>query len=165
MADKILTSDQSRKAAKGASSTPFRLYKPGQGTHVRWGTAIGAGIIAVAGANFVYEYLAAIVGDNMWVRTLVPVALLLGAAYLIYWIVGNRRGSVDFLIATEGEMKKVNWSTRQEVFGATKVVIFTVLALSLMLFLVDIFFMLIFSGIGLLKIPIWEQWFGGPGLE
>jgi preprotein translocase subunit SecE len=163
MADKILTSEESRKAPRTTSTTPFRVYKPGQGTHVRWGTAIGAGVIALAGANFVYEYLAPVAGA--WVRTLVPVVLLLGAAYLVFLLVGQRRGSVDFLIATEGEMKKVNWSTRQEVFGATKVVIFTVLALSVMLFLVDIFFMLIFSGIGLLKIPIWEQWFGGSGLE
>ena len=56
------------------------------------------------------------------------------------------------MIATEGEMKKVSWSTRQEIIGSTKVVIFTTIFLAMLLFLVDLCFMKFFQFIGVLKI-------------
>ena len=40
-----------------------------------------------------------------------------------YWLIGRKPKTVDFLVATEGEMKKVNWSTRREVVGSTFIVI------------------------------------------
>ena len=46
----------------------------------------------------------------------------------------------------------VNWSKKQEVIGATKVVILFVILMSIMLFLVDSLFMLFFSEIGVLKV-------------
>lgn len=144
-------------ARRAEPTAPFRLYKPGQGTHVRWGTAAGAGVIALAASAFVYEQLGRFTwGEVLWVRTLVPLALLVGLVLLIFRLVGQHRGVVDFLIATEAEMKKVNWSTRREVLGATKVVIFTVLALGLIMFLVDAVFIWFFWAIGVLRIgDIW----------
>jgi preprotein translocase SecE subunit len=132
----------------------FSIVKPGQGIHVRWGTAIGVGLLAVAGAYWIYEQAQAFdVGEkyNLYFHTLLPVVLLLAAAYGIFYMVGKKAGVVDFLIATEGEMKKVNWSTRREVWGATRVVIVTVFGLALMLFVVDLVFMLFFGGIGVLQ--------------
>src|SRR3712207_7866772 len=35
----------------------------------------------------------------------------------------NKPANVDFLIATDSEMKKVNWTSRRELIGSTKVVI------------------------------------------
>ena len=35
----------------------------------------------------------------------------------------NKPTNVDFLIATDSEMKKVNWTSRKELIGSTKVVI------------------------------------------
>ncbi|MGD8451694.1 MAG: preprotein translocase subunit SecE [Phycisphaerae bacterium] len=169
MADETLAPERvSRPASAGSGgASPLRPYKPGQGRHVRWGTAGGAGVIAVAGAMFVYDWLAAPFGGNstsdVVLRTLIPVVLLIGAAWLIWWLTGTRRGSVDFMIATEGEMKKVNWSSRREVFGATKVVIFTVLAMGMMLAVVDFVFMGLFALIGVLKVPFWQQIFGSGG--
>ena len=130
--------------------------------HVRWGTAIGAGVIAVALAAFVYDriQLATYVESHFFIRTLVPVVVLLACAYLIFWLVGRSPGTVDFMIATEGEMKKVNWSTRKEIWGATKVVIVTVLALSFILFVVDIVFIVVFSTIGVLKFDVWHELLG-----
>ena len=61
--------------------------------------------------------------------------------------------SCDFLIATEGEMKKVNWSTRREIWGSTKVVIVFTLFLAFLLFSVDIVFWSFFSAIDVLKGP------------
>ena len=121
--------------------------------------------MAVAGAAFAYDWLALPFGGNtttdVVLRTLIPVAVLAAAVYLVFWLVGRKRSTVDFMIATEGEMKKVNWSSRKEVLGATKVVIFTVLALGLMLAIVDFVFMLVFSLIGVLRIPLWQQLLGG----
>jgi preprotein translocase SecE subunit len=166
MAEDTLSFEEPREPARRASETPqqsaspLKVYKPGQGKHVRWGTAIGAGVIAVAGARFLYEWLRLPLGDALVARTLIPVALMGVAGWLIFWLVFQKHGPVDFMIATEGEMKKVNWSSRKEVLGATKVVIFTVLTMGIMLFVVDTLFMLAFSGMGVLKIPLWQSWFG-----
>jgi preprotein translocase SecE subunit len=55
------------------------------------------------------------------------------------------------MIATEGEMKKVNWSTRREIIGSTKVVILFTILLAVILFTVDIVFMTFFAWIGVLR--------------
>jgi len=98
--------------------------------------------------------------QNEWVQTLIPVALLVILGYWVFRLLGQSRSVVDFMIATEGEMKKVNWSTRREVLGATKVVIVTVLALGVILFVVDLFFMFFFDAIDVLKIDMIGQLFG-----
>jgi len=154
----------SGKGHGGGGGSPFRIYKPGQGIRVRWGTAIGAGVLSISGAFFVANKIQIFAfGDDLYVRTLVPVGVLLAAAYLIFWVVGRKPGVIDFMIATEGEMKKVNWSTRREVWGATRVVIVTVLALATLLFVVDVMFMLLFGSIGVLKNVKILQLFIGDG--
>lgn len=149
-------------APSGGGGSPFHIIKSGQGIHVRWGTAIGAGVLALSGAHFVWmqSQRFAFVESNYFLRTAIPVVLIVAAAYLIFWLVGRKEKMVDFMIATEGEMKKVNWSTRKEIWGATKVVIVTVIALSLILFVVDMFFIFFFSGIGVLKFDVMKDLFG-----
>ena len=49
------------------------------------------------------------------------------------------------MIATEGEMKKVSWSSKKEIVGSTKVVIVTLLIMGAILFLVDLFFSYFFK--------------------
>jgi len=146
-------------ARRPAAPAPLRIYKPGQGVYVRWGTAVGAGLIAAAFARFLYEQLA--LARNDWVRMLVPVVALVLLLYGILRLVGQNRKMVDFLLATEGEMKKVNWSSRREVFGATRVVIVTVLLLGLLLFVVDVLFMFFFESIHVLRIGMLSRMFGG----
>ena len=63
----------------------------------------------------------------------------------------NKPRSADFMIATEGEMKKVSWSSRREVVGGTKVVIATTFILALMLWAVDLAFGFFFMEIGVLQ--------------
>lgn len=156
-----------RPAARGGGPVSwFHVVKQGQGTHVRWGTAIGAGFFALALANFVWNrmQLYAFAENNFFIRAGIPVVVLVAAAWFIFWLVGRSPTVVDFMIATEGEMKKVNWSTRKEVWGATKVVIVTVLSLAILLFVVDMLFIFFFAGIGVLKFDVMRQLFGqGPG--
>lgn len=71
-----------------------------------------------------------------------------GLAVLIFAYVSKKSG--EFLIATEGEMKKVNWSSRREVFGSTWVVIIISLVISAVLFTADLLFSQISTAIGIL---------------
>ncbi|MDP6045583.1 MAG: preprotein translocase subunit SecE, partial [Phycisphaerae bacterium] len=61
----------------------------------------------------------------------------------------NRPRNADFLIATEGEMKKVSWSGKKEIIGSTKVVIVTTLMIAMLLFGVDILFGALFKIMGM----------------
>jgi preprotein translocase subunit SecE len=71
----------------------------------------------------------------------------------IAYHVMNKPTNVDFLIATDSEMKKVNWTTKKELMGSTKVVIWFMFIMAVMLFLYDLFFQLIFYLLGVLKTP------------
>jgi len=62
----------------------------------------------------------------------------------------NKPNVVDFLVATETEMKKVSWSSRAELVGSTAVVIMTVFALALFIYMADTIFIYVFkNGLGL----------------
>jgi len=142
----------------------FDRYKPEQGLRVRNWTAAGAGLLAAWAAKFVYERLAVYRTDEAWTLLIVygiPVAMVVTLGYTIFWIVYRHRPSGDFLIATEGEMKKVSWSTRREVIGATKVVIVVTLLLAALLGVVDLIFMLFFQWIGVLKVTGIQAFGGG----
>lgn len=77
------------------------------------------------------------------------VVLLIGAM-IAYWATAMHQKFVDFLIATDGEMKKVNWSTARDIRMSTIVVIFAAFVLSLSLFVVDLSFQWIFTKAGIL---------------
>lgn len=132
----------------------FDIYKPGQGAYTRKGTAIGAGLLVLAGANFLYNELSVFRDERawtLWLQAGIPLFVVVAFGLLTFWIVGVNRKACDFMIATEGEMKKVHWSSRREIFGSTKVVILFTVLLGLLLFIVDIFFMVFFSWIGVLR--------------
>ena len=73
-----------------------------------------------------------------------------GHAQPAFWLLGRNPRSVDFLIATEGEMKKVNWSTRREIVGSTLVVIGIALVISLFCWIWDFAFSAFFAWIRVL---------------
>jgi preprotein translocase SecE subunit len=50
----------------------------------------------------------------------------------------NKPSNADFLIATDSEMKKVNWTSRKELIGSTKVVIFFMVIIASVLFVIDV---------------------------
>ena len=129
-------------------------YKPGQGKATRTGTFVGLGLLVVWGAYFVWDRLQVYQGDDighLLVTHGIPVvtAVVVGA---IAWRVSFvTRKSSDFMIATEGEMKKVSWSTKREVIGSTKVVILFTLLMAISLFAVDLAFQGLFRALGVLK--------------
>ena len=104
----------------------LQVYKKGQGYWTRMMTAIALGLLVVMGGVWLSDNL-----RGVRIGNLEPVYLQAGAFVLVmalfgfigYYLVGCKPQFVDFLIATEGEMKKVNWSTRREIMGSTWVVI------------------------------------------
>jgi preprotein translocase SecE subunit len=137
--------------ATGSSRGFLELYKPGQGYYTRVWTGAAVGLFICWGAQWLFKKLE--VFNSRVLQVSFAVAVILGFGLWAYHLLGRSRKVGDFLIATEGEMKKVNWTSRREIIGSTKVVIFVVISMTVILFLVDLFFMAFFSGIGVLKGP------------
>lgn len=131
----------------------FQIYKKGQGYYTRMGTAIGAGILAAGLADFVYDQLNFDPSwpAGIWLKNGIPAVVLALLGLGVYWVVGVHRKSCDFLIYTDGEMKKVNWTSRKEIIQATKVVILVTFLTAISLFVVDVLFMRFFNWIGVLR--------------
>jgi len=133
----------------------FKQYKPDQGKVTRMSTFAGIGLLVAWGAKVVHDRLSVIQGEEawwVWVTGGVPLAFVVLIGGAAWWLVFSHRASGDFMIATEGEMKKVCWSSKNEIIGSTKVVIMFTIMLALTLFAVDAFFQIVFTSIGVLKI-------------
>ena len=120
----------------------LKIYKRGQGKNSRLWTAITLMAIVAIGCWKLHQKLQ--VQDNPWVHTLVPAVVCGLFAALIYWL-SNKPTIADFLIAAEGEIKKVSWSSRKEIMNSTLIVISVVAIMATGLGLVDIAFRLFFS--------------------
>ena len=107
------------------------VYKRGQGKYTRMISALGGAVIVAIGCLQLYRTLDA-ADVSLWVETMVPVGLFIALSVLMMWMVNNP-SIADFMISAEGEMKKVNWSTRQEVMVSTVVVISVVIVLAVLL--------------------------------
>ena len=89
------------------------------------GTAGGAALIVLLIGNFLYTYLPTwsdTMRDHSRMMIGIILAVVAGLSLLAYSFI-NKPTSVDFLIATDSEMKKVNWTSRQELIGSTKIVV------------------------------------------
>lgn len=123
----------------------FSVYKKGQGYYTRLGTAIGAGLVLVATLLFLYNQLKTwpVLQRNGYPMTAAIAGILgaftIGYSLLVWWLM-NRPTNAEFLIATDSEMKKVNWTTWKALVGSTRVVILFMFAIAAFLFLVDVLF-------------------------
>lgn len=136
-----------------ASRGFFDIYKPTQGYYTRIWSGIGYGALVIWFGYYLFEKFSVIDAGRyrLPVQVTAFVVTVVALGLLGYWLLALNRRVCDFLIATEGEMKKVSWSSRKEIIGSTKVVIFVLVFMSVLLFVVDLFFMLFFNAIGLLK--------------
>jgi len=133
----------------------FKMYKPGQGKQLRLWTGVGSGVLILGAANWFFTKFKVYFGEErLWLAAALTAGLVGLLALAVWYLVGVRPGSVDFLIATESEMKKVTWSSRQEVWGATKVVIAMVILVAVGLFAVDAMFASFFAKIGVLRLGL-----------
>ena len=121
----------------------FNIYKRGQGKYTRLCSAFAIAIIVGLGCLQLYKKLQA--GDlGLWTETMVPAGLFVILALLIFWLV-NKPSLADFLIAAEGEMKKVSWSSRQEIAVSTLIVIMVVISMAVLLGTTDVGFRTLFT--------------------
>lgn len=127
------------------------IYKPAQGWYARLWTAIGLGILVLAG---VWRLYVTRLDDpdrySAPARFGIPAALGAVLAWIVYRIV-QFPPFVDFLIATEAEMNKVSWTTKEELKRATIVVLATVVLLALYLLGVDLVWQFLLKAVGVLR--------------
>jgi preprotein translocase subunit SecE len=129
----------------------FGIYKRGQGRYTRLWSALGVALIVALGCYRFYDWLqAAEFGLNprtgLWVATMVPVVLFVLLGLLIFRL-ANKPSLADFMIAAEGEMKKVSWSSRKEIAVSTFIVIVVVFVMAVLLGITDLSFQLLFGWI------------------
>jgi preprotein translocase subunit SecE len=126
----------------------FRIYKRGQGKYSRAIGMASIGGLAVFGAFSLYEALqygwfksdwGVVPGFEIQLTPalVIMVAIVLFSAAGLYWA-NNKENMVDFLIETEGELRKVAWPGRDQVVGSAIVVVVTVLIIGFYIFFVDI---------------------------
>jgi preprotein translocase subunit SecE len=154
-------------APPGVGDTPgyFHIYKKGQGYWTRIGTVAGASILGLLTMNFLYweidtistgpkisKFLGGIHLQQPRAAYLLVLIFAIAYAMIAYHMM-NKPTNVDFLIATDSEMKKVNWTTRKELIGSTKVVIGFMFVIAILLLAYDLFFQMVFYLLGVLKTP------------
>jgi preprotein translocase subunit SecE len=127
------------------------LYKRNQGRLTRQLTVAGLGLIIFFGAWSFSQWLSGSVGfTNPWISIGIPVLVFAIGMWFAFRAVNYPRFA-DFLISVEAEMDKVSWPSRSELYRATVVVITTMILIGLVLFLYDIFWVWLFTKIGILQ--------------
>jgi len=145
----------------------IEFYKPEAAKTSRGVLAGSAGMLLFYGAISLYDYLA----SPFWATPLPGVGEVLGEEFpfsprtcltLVIMVVSaigiyvgvNHQKSVDFLVETEAEMKKVTWPSPSEVKSSSQIVLLTTVVLAAYICLVD-FTLIYIKGIN------WGGLFGG----
>ena len=126
----------------------FEFYKNGQGKYSRGLAIISLGSLALFGClslhnallfGFWKDPLYTVPGADLDITPalLVMIGVALLAAGVLYYF-NNRKTVVDFLIETEGELRKVTWPSRDSVIGSSLVVVVTVIIMGVLIYLSDI---------------------------
>tara|TARA_Y100001970_G_C14091785_1_gene780427 strand:- start:749 stop:1162 length:414 start_codon:yes stop_codon:yes gene_type:complete len=131
----------------------MQTYKSDQGYYVRRVSAIGFGLLIAMGAVWLWEKL-----EQGNVGDLDPIYIAAGGCIIFVTILAAitarllyfSKKTGDFLIATELEMKKVNWSSQEEITRMTIVVILLTLLIAVITYFFDQLFALIFISSGVL---------------
>jgi preprotein translocase subunit SecE len=136
----------------------FGLYKRNQGRIARQATFAAFAIIVALGALSLASYLGGYISDvgannpdwPMWKQNLVhygvPFVLAAAGLWASFRLV-QMPTFADFLISVEGEMNKVSWPSRGELFRASLVVILVIFFLAGLLFLYDYGLTILLRGI------------------
>ncbi len=124
------------------------IYKQGQGYWVRLMSSIGFGLLIMMGVVWLWDQLASVrIGnlESVYVQGGVSVLVVAISGIIGYYLIGRKPKLVDFMIATEGEMRKVNWSTKREIVGSTILVILLTLFIAIFCQIADLVFSAFFQ--------------------
>jgi preprotein translocase subunit SecE len=124
------------------------LYKRSQGRLARQLTAVGLGAVVLVGAYILSQ--GPLSAFEVPVRVGVPTAIVAVAGWLIFRLV-NYPQFAEFLISVEGEMNKVSWASKQELYRATIVVLSTMLFLAVILFAYDNIWWWLLTSVGVVQ--------------
>jgi len=119
------------------------LYKRSQGRVARQATFAALALIIALGAWSLGVYLQD--RGQLW-QYWIPMALVVLGLWASFRVV-NIPAFADFLISVEGEMNKVSWPSRGELFRASLVVILVIFFLAALLYLYDSLLALLMKGI------------------
>jgi preprotein translocase subunit SecE len=123
----------------------FGVYKRTQGRVARQATFAALAVIIALGAWSLSNYLGGYVNQHTeWsaarqsvVHYVIPLLVLAAGLWASFRIV-QMPNFADFLIHVEGEMGKVSWPSRSELFRASLVVILVIFFLAGLLFFYDL---------------------------
>jgi len=128
------------------------IYKPGQGKWTRVMTAVGFGVIVLASVWWIWNEMQTLQNQyRQFFQGITAVALVGGFALLFWWLL-NKPNIADFMIATEAEMRKVNWPSKKEILGSTVIVIGGTFIMAAFLWVVDLGFGQLFIWMDVLKV-------------
>jgi preprotein translocase SecE subunit len=127
----------------------LEFYKKGQGSLARLLALLSCFALAAWGGYSLWKLLQRVdwadtplltvphLGFTIDVAMVVAIVGVVTLASGVVWIM-NRPRSVDLLVETEGEMRKVSWPSRQEAWNSSLIVVITVLFLMGLLFFYDV---------------------------
>lgn len=123
----------------------FGFYKRNQGRIARQATFGAFALIVALGAWTLSKYLGGIISDypdmsvtkQNVIRFAIPLVLLAVGVWASFRSI-QMPTFADFLISVEGEMNKVSWPSRHELFRASLVVILVIFILAFILFAYDL---------------------------
>ncbi|MDR0363378.1 MAG: preprotein translocase subunit SecE [Planctomycetota bacterium] len=133
------------------------MYKAGQGMPSRIGAVVVGLIIAVYASMSWYAWLRPVGAATRFdayfsVGFIGAFVLLIGVLGLFYWLAFRSRGSADYLIDMDDELRKVVWPSvmplfdaKTEAWGSTYVVIVCAIFFTIFIWLVDVFLQLTIS--------------------
>jgi preprotein translocase SecE subunit len=130
------------------------IYKQGQGYWVRLMSAIGFGLLVMMGVVWVWDQLSGVqIADleSVYVQGVFSVIVVVICGIIGFHLIGRKAKFVDFMISTEGEMRKVNWSTKREIIGSTILVILLTIFIAVFCQIADLAFSAFFQWAGVLQ--------------
>lgn len=124
------------------------LYKRSQGRLARQLTAAGLGVIVLVGAYILSQ--GPLSAYPAPIKSGIPAGIAVVAGWLIFRLV-NYPPFAEFLISVEGEMNKVSWASKQELYRATVVVLGTMVFLAVVLYAYDFIWVHLLKSIGVIQ--------------
>jgi preprotein translocase SecE subunit len=136
-----MTTETTPRAVRGLA-----IVKPGQGKAARWTAYLLTGLVVALGVRSLYGafnrpgegVLVAdlpVIGDLTIIKLICAFVFVLGI-YVVHVIL-NRERTVDLLIDTEQELRKVSWPSGRDVRSATLVVTLVTVVMGALLFWAD----------------------------
>lgn len=125
------------------------LYKRNQGKLVRQLTAAVIFLTVALGAYSLSQTV--LISYGPYVRYGVPALIGAIGGWFAFRVI-HHSPFAEFLISVDGELSKVTWASRGEVYRATVVVVATMFLFAIVLYVYDFVWMKLLSAIGVLQV-------------